>query len=209
VELIEVDGRRGVVFQRIDGPNMSQAFKRSPWRMGHYARLLAQTHAGLHNLSAPTFPSLHGRIRWNLSQACLLTETRKAAILQLLDRLPEDETLCHGDIHPENLILTATGPLVIDWEGSMHGSPAGDVANTCLLIRSALMFGSGPRGWLGRQVGKRFEQAYLAEYERIRGPIDHLPEWLAIHAARRMNEENRWSFRYLDQIIRRVIPCVS
>jgi uncharacterized protein (TIGR02172 family) len=191
IELIDVDGRRGVVFERLEGPTMTQAILRPPWRLGHFARMLGRLHAGLHSLSAPDFPSLHNRVRWSLDRSTLLPETRKAAILHLLDRLPDEITLCHGDFHPENIILTGTGPMIIDWEGSMHSSPAGDIAGTCLWIRAALNYGSGLSGWLKRQLGRHFEQAYLSEYRRIRGPIDHLPEWLVILAACRMNEEHR------------------
>jgi aminoglycoside phosphotransferase (APT) family kinase protein len=206
IALIEVDGRRGVVFQRVDGPSMSQAIQRWPWRLNHYARLLARLHAGLHQLSAPGFPSLNGRVRWNLSQNNLLDEKRTAAVLELLERLPESDTLCHGDFHPENVLLAGTGPVIIDWEGSMHADPAADVANTCLVIRSALMIGSGPDAWLMRQVARRFEQVYLSTYWRNHGPIDHLQEWMAVHAARMMTEEHISKHAFYEQIVRRVIP---
>ncbi|RPJ39164.1 MAG: hypothetical protein EHM21_15975, partial [Chloroflexi bacterium] len=206
MELVEVAGRRGVVFQRIEGPTMSQAMQRSLWRLSHFARLLGRLHAGLHQLSAPAFPSLHSRVRWNLDRSNILSEKQKAAVLELLDHLPDADTLCHGDFHLENIILTPAGPLVIDWEGSMHGSPAGDVARTCLWIRSALTFGRGFYGWLLRQLGRRFEHVYLLTYQRDRGPLDHLQEWLAILAACRMTEEHAREFPHLNRIIRPVIP---
>jgi aminoglycoside phosphotransferase (APT) family kinase protein len=208
VELIEVDGRRGVVFPRLDGPNLVQVLQRSLWRMDSLARLLGGLHAGLHRLSAPSFPSLHGRMRGNLAQATMLSEPRKAAILTLLDRLPDEDSLCHGDFHLENILLTHTGPVIIDWEGSMHASPAGDVANTCLWFHIAFMGGSGANGWLLRQIGLRLERVYLVEYRRAGPPLEHLPEWMAIHAASQMNEENRAKVPELDRIVRRVLPDI-
>ena len=206
VKLIEVDGRRGVVLPRVDGPNLVQVLQRSLWRMDSLARLLGRLHAELHRLSAPRFPSLHGRMRWNLAHANLLDEPRKAAILALLGRLPDEDTLCHGDFHLENILLSNTGPVIIDWEGSMHASPAGDVANTCLWFHNAFMGGSGARGWLLRQIGLRLERVYLAEYRRTGPRLEHLPEWMAIHAASQMNEENRAKYPQLDRIVRRLLP---
>ena len=191
VKLIEVEGRRGVVLPRIDGPNLAQVLRRSLWRMDSLARLLGRLHAELHWLSAPRFPSLHGRLHRNLAQASLLDEPRKAILLALLDRLPEENTLCHGDFHLENILLSNTGPVIIDWEGSMHASPAGDVANTLLWFRTAFQGGQGLKGWLTRWIGGHMKRAYLQEYRRSGPPLTHVPAWTAIHAAARLNEENR------------------
>jgi uncharacterized protein (TIGR02172 family) len=204
--LVEVDGRRGVVFQHIEGKTMAQALQPLPLRLDHYARLLGRTHARLHELSAPGFPSLHGRIHWSLERTDLLSQEQKDAILGLLETLPDVDTLCHADFHPENILLSGEAPLVIDWEGSLHGEPAGDVAVTCLWIRTALTFQGGPIGWLKRQIGRRFEQVYLSAYRQAHGPLDHLPEWLAIHAACRINPENLSVAPYLRQIVRSEIP---
>jgi len=56
-ELLEIDGRRGVVFERIQGLNLLQAILRKPLRLGEYARLLARQQAALHAIPAPMFPS--------------------------------------------------------------------------------------------------------------------------------------------------------
>jgi len=206
VELVEIDGRRGVVFQYISGPNMLQEFERTPWKLDHFAKLLGRTHAQLHQLSAPAFPSLHDRIHWSLSPPNLLTDKQKTSILGLLEPLPDAATLCHADFHPLNILLADNGPMVIDWEGSLHGDPGGDVANTCLFFRTGFMTGSGLRGWLIGQIGRRFEKVYLSSYQRAHGPVYHLDEWLAIHAACQINEENRSKIPLLEQIIRCVIP---
>ncbi|MDJ0769445.1 MAG: aminoglycoside phosphotransferase family protein [Ilumatobacter sp.] len=33
-----------------------------------------------------------------------------------IDRLTEGAVVCHGDVHPGNVLMTDTGPLVIDWD---------------------------------------------------------------------------------------------
>ena len=206
VELIEVDGRRGVVFQHINGPTMVQGIQHALWRLDHFARILGRTHAKLHQLSAPSFPSYHERVGWELTRPNLLSEAQKISIWELSQRLPDAETLCHADFHPQNILLTEDGPVIIDWEGSLHGEPDGDVANTCLWIRTVFMTGSGARGWFLRQIGQRFVKVYLAAYQRDHGPVSHLNEWLAIHAACLMDEEHRASFQFYEQIVRGVIP---
>ena len=47
--------------------------------------------------------------------------------LALIDRLQQPgDGLCHGDIHPENVIMTADGPRLIDWTFSIRAPAALD-----------------------------------------------------------------------------------
>ena len=40
------------------------------------------------------------------------------------DRPQPGDGLCHGDIHPENVIMTASSPRLIDWTFSMRVRPS-------------------------------------------------------------------------------------
>ncbi|WP_433051603.1 phosphotransferase [Dactylosporangium sp. CS-033363] len=42
--------------------------------------------------------------------------------------------ILHLDLHPENVIMTEGGPVVIDWRNSCEGPPELDVAMTALII---------------------------------------------------------------------------
>ncbi|WP_426507675.1 phosphotransferase [Dactylosporangium sp. McL0621] len=42
--------------------------------------------------------------------------------------------ILHLDLHPENVVMTEGGPVVIDWRNSCEGPPELDVAATALLI---------------------------------------------------------------------------
>lgn len=208
IELINVRGQRGVVFERIDGPTMSQRMQRAPWRIAAYGKQLGRLHAGLHRLSAPSLPSLHERRRRNIDGSAYLPDELKPPLLDLLERLPEADTICHADFHPENIIFTAEGPLVIDWEGSMHGPSAADVANTLLWIQSVFTFGKGMRGWMMRRLGRLFERAYLGEYRRA-SPLGlaHLHEWMAVQAANRMSDYTLHEFPVLLSIIHQAVQA--
>jgi tRNA A-37 threonylcarbamoyl transferase component Bud32 len=75
-----------------------------------------------------------------------------AELARLLDRLhtvpargttPGDRLL-HLDLHPENVVLTASGPVVIDWCNAADGPPGLDVAMTALILAQVAV-GSDPR----------------------------------------------------------------
>jgi aminoglycoside phosphotransferase (APT) family kinase protein len=57
-----------------------------------------------------------------------LSSHTAATVLALIDRLRPADELCHGDIHPANVIMTAEGPRLIDWTWSMRGPVALDLA---------------------------------------------------------------------------------
>ncbi len=42
--------------------------------------------------------------------------------------------LCHGDFHPKNVIVSAEGPVIVDWFDACRGNAVGDIARTSLLL---------------------------------------------------------------------------
>ena len=58
----------------------------------------------------------------------LLPQHIATGVLALIDRLPPDDGLCHGDLHPGNVIMTADGPRIIDWTFALRASAVFDLA---------------------------------------------------------------------------------
>lgn len=44
------------------------------------------------------------------------------------------QVVTHGDLHPENVILTASGPVVIDWRNATEGTAEFDIAMTAIIF---------------------------------------------------------------------------
>ncbi|MFD7730914.1 phosphotransferase [Kitasatospora phosalacinea] len=49
------------------------------------------------------------------------------------------DRLLHLDLHPENVLLTARGPVVIDWATATEGDPGLDGAMSALVLAQALL----------------------------------------------------------------------
>ena len=49
-------------------------------------------------------------------------------VLALIDRLPPGDGLCHCDLSPGNVIMTAEGPRLVDWTFAMRAPAAVDLA---------------------------------------------------------------------------------
>jgi uncharacterized protein (TIGR02172 family) len=136
-EMVEVEGRLGIVFERIRGTSMLKAFEDQPWKLISISRLLAELHARMHACVLPLdTTSQRQQIEQGLTWANTLSDSEKETNLGILTRLPEGNVLCHGDYHPDNIILSDHGPVIIDWMTGRRGHPLGDVARTALLLQT-------------------------------------------------------------------------
>lgn len=137
-EVLEVERRFGVVFERVEGISLLRQTQARPWTMFQAIRQMAELHAQVHQHTGPAeLPSQRERLAAKIERASDLSTAERTAALKCLADLPDGTALCHGDFHPENILLTARGPIVIDWEGATRGHALGDVACTWRLIQNA------------------------------------------------------------------------
>ena len=170
-ELVEVEGRPGIVFERIDGPSLLGHTQKRPWRLFAAVRLAAELQADLNRCPAPAgLPSLRERIAARIGAADV-PEPDKRRAADRLARLPDGSALCHGDFHPGNVLLGPRGPVVIDWSAASRGHPLGDLACTSRLLRTARLPGWAP--WhahlLLRCLRPVMHRSYLKWYFRRAG----------------------------------------
>jgi uncharacterized protein (TIGR02172 family) len=137
-ELIELNGRHGIVFERVEGISLLAKLQAKPWELFTVASQLGELHAQIHESAAPVeLPTQRQQIVNNIGATKDLAESEKQAVNSYLMQLPEGESLCHGDFHPGNILMSARGPIIIDWLTGTRGNPLADVARTLLLIQTA------------------------------------------------------------------------
>jgi aminoglycoside phosphotransferase (APT) family kinase protein len=182
--LERVDGRIGIVLERIEGPSLLRVLAEKPWQLVAVARRLAEVQASIHARRMPALRPLEQHLRWRIDRAGL-PERVRGGVDAALARMPAGDAVCHGDLHPDNVVLTRRGLVVIDWPEISSGHPLADVTRTSLLLR----FASPPHGRLGwaLQAGRRLLHAvYLQRYLKLTGrrPDELAPFLLPIAAAR-------------------------
>ena len=126
-------GGRDLVLERVDGSSMLTDLARRPWRLGRHARMLAELHRGLHRIPAPK---------------------------GLRSPLGRGDRLVHFDLHPENVLLSSRGPVVIDWSNASRGEPADDVALTWVILATSEI----PGPLLFRAVGRVGRDAFVEAF---------------------------------------------
>jgi tRNA A-37 threonylcarbamoyl transferase component Bud32 len=115
---------RDLVLERLHGRDMLADLASRPWRVSRHARTLAGLHDRLHRVAAPDgLPQPFG---------------------------PGGQVL-HMDLHPANVMLTADGPVVIDWSDASAGPAGADVATAYLIMASSDVDTAPP--WLRPAIG--------------------------------------------------------
>jgi aminoglycoside phosphotransferase (APT) family kinase protein len=175
---VDVGGRRGLVFERVQGVSMLETVGRQPWRTVSLALLLAELHAAVHRGTADLEPQ-RDFLRRHIGRAAV-PETVRERALAAVDRLPVGDRVCHGDFHPDNVVLTATGPVVLDWANATLGAPVGDVARTLLLFRDGALPDEvpAPKRALFQAIRRLAAAVYLRRYARLTGlRTEELSPW--------------------------------
>ena len=147
-EVFAVSGS-DIVMERVAGPTMLDELARRPWTVRRQARLLARLHALVHQV--PVLPEL---------PALLGDEDG--------DQDADHQVLLHRDLHPQNVILTGNGPVIIDWEGAARGPADLDVALTWAIVGFSEVGGGRMRVTTARAL----QGAFTGAFARAAGPID-------------------------------------
>jgi Ser/Thr protein kinase RdoA (MazF antagonist) len=164
----DLDGRPGIVFERLDGPNLARQAEQNPLRLPAMSRTLADLHARVHAARTDALPDVR-------ALAVLMLDTPRLRTLDLatrerlrayLEGLPDGDSVLHLDFHPQNVFQHADGPVVIDWQAASRGAAAADVAMSVVLMREVELFPGTPPLMLALYAASRrlVLRFYLARY---------------------------------------------
>ena len=187
--IMEVEGRMGIIFERVEGPSMLGLFRSKPWKLFRLARALAELHAGMHSREVPELPPLRGRLEEKIRAVAVLPAPTKETVLKVLGQLPEGSAVCHGDFHPDQIIMSLRGPIIIDWINATQGNPLADVARTSLLLQTSEVPPFIAGRWLINWVRGLFHSTYLKRYLQLRpASREQIASWQLPVAAARLDE---------------------
>ena len=183
-------GRAASVWEHIQGSSMWQRVVDRPAESGSLGRLLADVQCTLLELVPPvTLPRQRDRLVTKIS---ISAATIDASLIRALDLIPArvvSPRLCHGDLHPSNIIMSDRGPVIVDWFDASRGDPIADVARTSMTLLSD---GARPPRHLpgsNTQTLAMLTDAYLAQLRgRLAFSEEHLAKWQAVQAAARIAE---------------------
>ena len=194
--------------QLLGGLEGVDAIRQLPALLRLLPRQLADTMAAIHRIDpAPVIARVHAAAPgvaltvedvWrHLHAATRDLPQLRVALERLHGTMPPqaDAVLCHGDLHPFNLLVDADDTItVLDWTAAAVAPPAFDVALTWLLLRQPpLEAPSALRPVIGAGaavLARRFLRAY-----RNANPAANLADvdwYTALHSARVLIDLSMW-----------------
>jgi hypothetical protein len=132
--VITIDGRCGVVLDRIEGDSLQWVLARaSDAGVDDMAEQFAALQSAINATTIEGLPDLvirlHGEIERSNLPGSLASEL-DGLLTTLDDGL---RGVCHFDLHPHNVLVSPNGWVVIDWLTAASGPPVADLARTLLL----------------------------------------------------------------------------
>lgn len=192
-ELVEVNGRYGLIYERIEGRTLNADLEDNPWKVVKIARLLAKLHVSMHQKKSSGLPSIKKRLEKLVRQTEVISQRKKWLVIQTLKELTDGQNLCHGDFHPDNVLMSEEGPVIIDWVTATQGNPIADVARTSVIIKTTDLHEDKPLFVRWLLLGGRwmFLSIYLREYiklAQIEVSKDEIKAWEIPVAVARLHE---------------------
>lgn len=203
----ERDGRAGILYSRVPGTSLARWLGlRRPWRLRAAGEILARAHDDLHRYHAPALPSLRERLAQEIRAAVVVPTPTRTLALRAVETMPDGDTLCHGDLTTDNILLTSGDPVVIDWSEAAHGDPAADVARSVVHLTVAHKYYlSAPRRPLAQYAHRLLSAAYVRQYQRLRPETAaRVRFWLLPVAVARLGRGAPISQRFLLRVIARL-----
>lgn len=132
--LVEVDGRQGVVLERLDGPDLLTELGAKPWLLFQVGSAWGKLHAEINSKQAPQeLETTRDRYRRLITHSPLVPDKYRGPALARLDSLPDGDRLNHGDFHPGNIMRDNGGLAAIDWSNTTRGPAEADYIRSYLL----------------------------------------------------------------------------
>ena len=118
-DMVKVGDRYGSVFELVGATTFHSMFQKDPFNgeriIKQYVDLIKSMHAT--DIRPGLLPSASEQMLRELDFIkSLLTEEQAVRIRELLEDLPQDNHLVHGDPQMKNMMLSADGPYIIDME---------------------------------------------------------------------------------------------
>jgi aminoglycoside phosphotransferase (APT) family kinase protein len=188
------------------GLNAANVIKRAPTLLRRLPDLLADAAAALHDCpidglhealtSTARRPEIEHFLERLAAQARSVGRPDLARNAdQLAGATHDTRVICHGDLHPFNLLVDGDEWTLIDWSTAVITDPHYDLAFTTLMLANPPLGGPAVARAATRTIGTRIANRFLHSYERRTGrSVDGTRlDWARrIHALRAIVEIATW-----------------
>lgn len=167
---VERGQRSGIVFERVDGPTVYELLQTGAQTTAQLGRTFFDVQQSIHRCNFSELLPIQAKLAVRIRLAKGLPQTLRKEAIDALQLAPLSDTVCHGDFHPMNVIMAASGPVVID------------VMRTLLYLRFS------HRRQINQATRTEFLNAYLERCREVwSGRMEQLQHWQLPLAVARMS----------------------
>lgn len=191
-DFIEYEGRKGIIYEKIEGEPLLQRIVKKPWTVRRAGRIMADIHLKIHRNTDCNLQSIKENLNERILHVNQLDNDIKKLLSEFIRCLPDSEVLCHGDFHPDNIILSKEKVFVIDWMTATKGDPLADVSRTALILKIADLPKETPSiiKVLMKFLRNQMRSAYLKRYiQKANCSVSDIQQWEVPVAAARLIEK--------------------
>lgn len=133
-QMVTLENRRGIIYEKIAGKVLSDKMAAKEINLENGLKMLV-------NLQLDTMAHHSEKVLSYKEFLIAMLKGKNAeeqTVVSRITALPDDDCLLHGDLHPENIMVTPNGRLVIiDFMNVCRGPALYDIARTYFLIRQS------------------------------------------------------------------------
>ncbi|EJQ44565.1 hypothetical protein IEE_02755 [Bacillus cereus BAG5X1-1] len=134
-EVTEIQGRQAIIMEYVEGESVGKLLLNNLSKAEHYISICVSVQQKIHAICVRSheIELMEKRLHRQINSVHNLDEKQKENILKKLDSITFEPRLCHGDLHPFNLIMSNDDMKIIDWVDASSGDIRADVFRTYLL----------------------------------------------------------------------------
>lgn len=191
-EIVDINGKRGIVYEKLVGSTLLKTMKNNVFKIKKSIQMVAENHVKLSKYNTNELPDIKKIIKDSMNRIDenILDEDKKKLINDYIDRLPEINGLCHVDFHPDNIIITKSGPKIIDWCNAASGDPCADAAVTAIIFTLC----NNPPGTgkvinvLSKVLARYMKKVYINQYCKLaQKTVEEINKWMLPAAVLRLS----------------------
>ena len=129
-DIVEADGRRGVVYELIKSKTLGELIRADRSRLDEYVAMYVEIckKVGAIRTNDPEIPSFKEANRADIANITGITEEERAYLHRFLDLVPDGDTCIHGDLNINNIMVQDGECCLIDMGELSTGIPMFDLS---------------------------------------------------------------------------------
>lgn len=178
-EITEIEGQAALIMSYAEGKPIGEHILEHAASLAHveqYLQIFVDQQWALHQMDGEPLETMEEKLAAQLRRAAQLEDETREALLNKLQNMQYHKVICHGDLHPHNMLLAPNGVTIIDWVDATAGDLRADAYRTYLLIAGHSI-----------QLAELYLQLYCSKSRLAREDIF---QWAAIIAGARLGEHH-------------------